>query len=122
MCIATGISRIESLFNLMGVIIIFLLVLAAAYFTSRWIGKAKFLQQNNKNIQVLETFRLNQTKYIQIIRIGKKYIAVGISKEHIDVLAELTEEDLDLSGQTLSQETNTIDFKDVLETLMRKKK
>ena len=122
MYIATGISRIESLFNLIGVFIIFLIILAAAYFTSRWLGKAKFLQQNNKNIQLIETFRLNQTKYIQIVKIGMKYIAIGISKEHMDVLCELTEDELNLSVLEQNVANNNLDFKDALEKLMKKKK
>ncbi len=122
MYIATGISRIESLINLFGVLIIFLLVLVAAYYTSKWIGKAKFLQQNNNNIQVIETFRLNQSKYIQIVKIGSKYVALGISKEHIEVLTELTEDEINLSIPEQNTTDLNVDFKDVLAKIMKKKK
>lgn len=119
---ATGISRIESLINLLGVFILFLLILAAAYYTSKWIGKAKFLQQNNKNIQVIETFRLNQSKYIQIVKIGSKYVVIGISKEHMDVITELTEDELNLSITEQNTPDINVDFKDVLAKIMKKKK
>jgi len=122
MYIATGISRIESLINLFGVLIIFLLVLVAAYYTSKWIGKAKFLQQNNNNIQVIETFRLNQSKYIQIVKIGSKYVALGISKEHIEVLTELTEDEINLSIPEQNATELNVDLKDVLAKIMKKKK
>ncbi len=122
MYIATGVSRIESFINLFGVLIIFLFILAAAYYTSKWIGNAKFLQQNNKNIQVIETFRLNQSKYIQIVKIGSKYVALGISKEHIDVLTELTEDEINLSITEQNKMDINMDFKDVLAKITKKKK
>lgn len=121
MYVAAGISRLESFLNLAGVFILFLLVLAAAYYTSKWVGKAKFLQQGNKNIQVIETFRLNQSKYIQIVKIGSRYIALGISKDHIEVLTELEEDELKLTVSENLPEAN-IDFKDILTKLMNKKK
>ncbi|MFA9463825.1 MAG: flagellar biosynthetic protein FliO [Velocimicrobium sp.] len=122
MYIATGISRAESLLNLIGVFILFLLILVAAYFTSKWIGKANFLQQANKNIQVIETFRLNQSKYIQIVKIGEKYIALGISKDHMEMLAELSEDELNIAPFSPNNATANMDFKDVLAKIIKHKK
>lgn len=48
----------------------------------------------NKNIQVVETFRVNNNKFIQIIQVGKKYLVISVCKDVINILAELTEEEL----------------------------
>lgn len=119
--VATGLSRLESIFNLIGVFILFLLILAAAYYTSRWVGKANFLQQNNKNIKLIESFRLNQTKYIQIVKIGEKYVALGISKDHIEVLCELSEDELNLTELPSGEVPSNLDFKDILAKITKKK-
>lgn len=48
----------------------------------------------NKNIQVVETFRVSNNKFIQIIQVGKKYLVISVCKDVINILTELTEEDL----------------------------
>lgn len=48
----------------------------------------------NKNIQVVETFRVNNNKFIQIIQVGKKYLVISVCKDVINILTELTEEEL----------------------------
>ena len=48
----------------------------------------------NKNIQVVETFRVSNNKFIQIIQVGKKYLVISVCKDVVNILTELTEEDL----------------------------
>lgn len=48
----------------------------------------------DKNIHVIETFRVSNNKFIQIIQVGKKYLAVSVCKDTMNLLAELTEEQL----------------------------
>ena len=47
-----------------------------------------------KNIQVVETFRVSNNKFIQIIQVGKKYLVISVCKDVVNILTELTEEDL----------------------------
>lgn len=84
----------ESFFQLIGVLLIFLFVVAITYFTTKWIAGYQKGAMCNKNIKVIETFRVNNNKFIQIIQIGKKYLAISICKDTINVLTELTEEQL----------------------------
>lgn len=48
----------------------------------------------NKNIQVVETFRVSNNKFIQIIQVGKKYLVISVCKDVVNILTELTEDDL----------------------------
>ncbi len=48
----------------------------------------------NKNIQVVETFRVSNNKFIQIIQVGKKYLVISVCKDVVNILTELAEEEL----------------------------
>lgn len=106
-------GTIGNIFQLIGLIIVFILILCATYYTSRWIGKSNFTQQKAANIQVIETFRLSQTKYIQIIRAGTgRYFVIAVSKENITYIAELNEEDIILRDD--SQTAEKVSFSDIM--------
>lgn len=93
--VLTGVfSGWESFFQLIGVLLIFLFVLAITYLTTRWIGKYQQGMMQNKNIQVVETFRVSNNKFIQIIQVGKKYLVISVCKDVVNILTELTEEEL----------------------------
>ena len=87
-------SKWDSFFKLIGVLLIFLFVLAITYVTTRWIGQYQQGMMQNKNIQVVETFRVSNNKFIQIIQVGKKYLVISVCKDVVNILTELTEEDL----------------------------
>lgn len=105
---------IANVLQLVAVIIVFILVLAATYFTTRFIGKSGMVQSHSKNIEVFETFKIAQNKYIQIIKLGSKYYAIGISKENVNFLTELSDEQLVFSE---TGEVQQIAFKDIMEKL-----
>ena len=86
-------SKWDSFFQLIGVLLIFLFVLAITYVTTRWIGQYQQGMMQNKNIQVVETFRVSNNKFIQIIQVGKKYLVISVCKDVVNILTELTEED-----------------------------
>ncbi len=87
-------SKWESFFQLIGILLIFLFVLAITYVTTRWIGQYQQGMMQNKNIQVVETFRVSNNKFIQIIQVGKKYLVISVCKDVVNILTELTEEEL----------------------------
>ena len=68
--------------------------------------------ENKRNIQVIETFRLTTNKYIQIIKTGEKYLVIGIGKDTITMLTELSEEEIQLVD---NPESGNIKFQDILE-------
>lgn len=84
----------ESFFQLIGVLLVFLLVLALTWGVTRWIVGYQQGMMADKNIRVIETFRVNNNKFIQIIQVGKKYLVISVCKDTINILTELTEEQL----------------------------
>ncbi|EOS21809.1 hypothetical protein C806_03950 [Lachnospiraceae bacterium 3-1] len=84
----------ESFFQLIGILLVFLVVLVLTYLVTKWIAGYQQGIMADKNIRVIETFRVSNNKFIQIIQIGKKYLAVSICKDTMNILTELTEEQL----------------------------
>ena len=106
--------------QLIVILIIFILVLIATYFTTKWIGKSGTIQANSPNIRVKETFKIAPNRYIQIIELGDKYYAIGVSKDNITFLTELSEEQLDLTP--VEAHSGSGSFKDFFEKIRKEKK
>lgn len=87
-------GTLDTFVQLIGVALIFLFVLAATYATTKWIANYQRTTGKNRNIKVIEIYRLSNNKYIEIIQTGSKYLAIGVSKDNISVLAELSEDDI----------------------------
>lgn len=106
-------SRADSYLQFLTVVLLFLFVLAITYFTTRWIARYQKVKGQANNLEVIETCRLTSNKYLQIVRAGSKYVLIGIGKDEIHMLAELSEEELMLS----SKEEQQMDFSKVLENI-----
>lgn len=98
----TGYSRLSSFAQLITLVVIFVFVLLLTYVSTRWMAKLQKNQHKCSNIQVMETFRISNTKYIQILKIGAKYIVIAVCKENVTFLTELKEEELDIEHLTRS--------------------
>ena len=103
-------SSKDNILQLLGLLFVFILVLFAAWYVSKLIGNKAMGGFGNRNINVIESFRLDNNKAIQIIRIADKYLAIGISKDNISVLAQLNEEDIIIP----SKDDNNMSFKDIM--------
>ena len=106
-------SGINSFAQFLTVLIIFIGVLALTYFTTRWVASYQKGKMMSGNIQVLETFKITQNKYIQIIRIGDHLYANAIGKDTITLLGELSEDEIHI--QEASGVMPNMDFKQLLE-------
>lgn len=93
----------ESVIQLATVLFIFLFVLGITYFVTTWIGNYNKTQFSSKNIELIEAGRLTQNQYIQIVRVANKYLVLTVCKDRVDCVAQLSEEDLDLTeGDSMS--------------------
>ena len=112
----------ESFFQLVGILLVFLFVLALTYVATKWIAGYQQGIVANKNIRVIETFRVSSNKFIQIIQVGEKYLAVSVCKDTINVLTELTEEQLTwMPSMEEKKEANVNEsFQEILNNLKKK--
>ena len=84
----------ESFFQLIGVLLVFIFVLVVTYFCTRFIANYQKGVTANKNIRVIETFRVANNKFIQIIEVGRAYFVIAVSKDTVTLLGEIDKEEL----------------------------
>ena len=102
----------ENIGELITVIAIFIFVVAVTYFTTRFIGTFERERLRGSNIEVIESQRVAANKYIMIVRVADKMIAVSVSKNEMRMLTELDKDCVQkLAG---SGKVEAIPFKDVL--------
>ncbi len=102
----------DSYLQFISMLLIFVIVLAATYFFTKWMAGYQKEKNLSGNIEVVETMRLSTTKYIQIIRIGNRYFAIAVGKDEVTNLGEISREDLIFREEDAE---NNISFKEILE-------
>ena len=76
------------------VLVIFVIVLGVTALTTKWIAGYQKQQNANSNIEVIETSRLTNNKYLQIIRVGETYMVIAVCKDTVTMLGEIPGEQL----------------------------
>lgn len=109
---------LDSIVQLFTVLLIFIFVLALTYFTTRLTAGIQKGRYQNANVEIIETFKIAPTKYIQIVRIGEKYFSYVVCKETVTLLGELAKEDIAASANK-HENTAVVSFKDILEKLKK---
>ncbi len=87
-------ERTDSYIQFVTVLLLFVFVLAVTAFVTKWIGNYQKGSSAGTNMELVEALRLSNNKYVQIIRIGRKYLAVVVCKDTVTMLTEISEEDL----------------------------
>ena len=104
--------------SIVKLILITVLVLVLAFYSTRLIAKYQnYAWSAKNNIQFIESYRVGGNKMVAIAKIGEKYFALGIGKEEIHVIAELKKDDLKLPDQMVDatvEKTPKMSFKEVL--------
>lgn len=92
------------------VLLLFILVLGITYLTTRWIGNYQKGKVICNNIEIIETHRISPNKYIQIVRIGNRYVAMSVCKDTVTMLTDLDKDELQIV-----QATEQPDFKEIFD-------
>ncbi|MDF2800160.1 MAG: hypothetical protein K0S61_63 [Anaerocolumna sp.] len=116
---AANLSGGNNIIQLVGLFIVFILILVVTYYTTRFVGGVKMGVTKSSNFKVLETYRLSQTKYLQLIQIGTKYFVIAVSKDNVNFLTELNENDIFIADKNATPNGN---FKDIILTALKKQK
>ena len=115
--ILTVSGRTDSYIQFMTVLLLFLFVLLITWWVTKWTAGYQKSQTANANMEIVETIRLSGNKYVQIIRVGRKYLAVAICKDTVTMLTEISEQDLVFPGESALKPTG---FKDILDRIQNK--
>lgn len=90
----TNSSRAGSISQLITVILIFVLVLIVTVYATKYVGSYQKMQGFDRNLEVIETMRLTNNKYLQIVRAADKYIVIAIGKDEVTMLTEIDGDEL----------------------------
>ena len=115
---ATAQNSIQSLFELFGLILIFVIVLVVCYYTTRFVAGRQLVQKKMGNFEVVETFAIAQNKYLQLIRMGNKYVVISVSKDVISYITEISENEVCQIQNSTSESGKS--FKELLSGLTKK--
>ncbi len=87
-------SRGSDIAQLLTMLIIFVVVLAASMWVTKWIGNYQKNQYASGNIEVIESSRIAPNKWVEIVRVGSKYKALAICKDTVTFLGDIDESEL----------------------------
>ncbi|MCF8018479.1 Flagellar protein [Petrocella atlantisensis] len=79
------------------VIILFFVILWAAYFATKFLGNLQMNKSNGSNLKIIEVIPVGPQKTLQLIRIGSEYMVIGVSKDHITFIQSVEESKLTFS-------------------------
>ena len=105
-------SSLDSIVQLFTVLLIFIFVLVLTYFTTRFAGGLQKQSMLSPNVDIVETFRLAQNKYLQIIRVGEKYFSIVVCKDTVTLLGEMTKDDITIPDTKIG---TTMSFQEILD-------
>ena len=90
---SSGGNAVNNFARFVTMLIIFILVLVVTYYTTRFVAGAKKGSFKTGNMEILEILQLGNGKYLQLLRLGSRYVVVAVTKEHVELLTELSSDE-----------------------------
>lgn len=90
---------------------IFVLILVACVWTTRFVAGHQMQRGRNSNFKPIETYQITQNRYLHLVQIGTRYFVVSVTKENISLIAELNEEEIVAKPEATGKQRS---FKEIL--------
>ncbi len=115
-------SGLYSVWDVISLILIFIFVILLAYFATKFVAKYQSNMLNNKNnIRIIESFRIDSTRLILIVKIAGDYYALAYTKDSVTVIDKLNPDEINnLMADNTSKSNNKLDFKAILSQVKNK--
>ncbi|WP_408070965.1 flagellar biosynthetic protein FliO [Butyrivibrio sp. JL13D10] len=107
----------SSIAQLFTVLVLFILVLAATYYVTKWIARYQKGNSFTANMEIMETCRISTTKYMQIVRVMNKYLVIAVCKDNVTLLTELSEDEYE---PPVLKSSEPVDFSKEFEKVLEK--
>lgn len=111
----TTTSGAKAVLQILSLLLIFIFVVVLAYFGTKFVAK---YQSNglrkNSNIQIVESFRVANNKYIALVKICDDYYALSIGKDEMHFIDKLDPQKVVSYKNTDAGASKKLDFKDIL--------
>lgn len=82
-------SRLSEYAQLVTVLFIFVAVLGVTAWVTKWMANYQKQQNSGKNMEVLDTLRISNNKWIQLVRVGCVVKVIAICKDTVTYLGEV---------------------------------
>lgn len=109
-------TRLSNVASLLGILAVCILVIAASYFFTRFVGGKQLSQQKNSNFKTIDTFHLAQNKYLMLLEVGRRYFVIAVCKDTVTMISELSQEDITVWKKSAS---NTTSFKNIFSGMLK---
>lgn len=110
-------TGLESVVQLITVLFIFVFVLAITWISTKYIAGIQKDKYKTGNMELIETLRISNNKYMQIVRVGNKYYCMAVCKDTVTMLGEIRKEDMVFSESNVNV---NMDFHKILEKVKQK--
>lgn len=114
----TEFSAAAGIFRFIALFIVFIAVLVAAFYFTKWYANSGLVKKGSGNIKVIESYQLSPGKIVYIVKIGSKFVSIMTSKDNIIKLTELSGDDIEFQ----EIELNNTSFKDVMGQMINNRK
>ncbi len=82
--------------KLFGLVIIFILIIVACYYVTRFVGSRNMGAMKENNIKLIDSYRINQNQCLMIVCVGSRYFLIATGKDSVSLLSEISKEELSL--------------------------
>lgn len=115
-------SSMSSILSVISLILIFIFIVALAYFTTKFIARYQNNSMNSRsNIRVIESFRMGSNKFVAIIEVSNNFYVIGVGKEEITLIDKLDSDSIsNIKNGQMKEFGKKIDFKEILSQIKNK--
>jgi flagellar biogenesis protein FliO len=114
-------DAISDFFSIVFALAMFAAVVWLSYKSTKWLARAK-TAIGGANLRVVESAALCQGSSAAIIKAGKEYFLVGVTKENVSLIARLEAESLELPANPPGGETFARYFSERLSKMFKPKR
>ena len=114
----SGQSTLDSILKLIGLLVLFIIIIICCYYVTKFVGTKQIKHNVGSNFQVIDTYRINQNKFLQLVKIGSKYVVIAIGKDNVTYITEINPDDVKLKESGVTKGN----FKDVFAAIINKNK
>ena len=105
----------QSIAEFIFLLVVFILILVACVFTTRFVARQQMQRGRNSNFKPIETYQVAQNRYLQLVQIGTRYFVISVTKDSISLLCELQQDEFELKAEENTGFSKS--FKDILSDL-----
>ncbi|MCL2617145.1 MAG: flagellar biosynthetic protein FliO [Defluviitaleaceae bacterium] len=106
---AQGMHTLEIVGQIVYFVLVFAAVVALTVVSTKWIAGTRYRRASAGNLQIVESIAVGQQAYLQLVRVGSKYIVIGVSRGNVSFVCEVEESEVTLPEIKMPGESVVLD-------------